>query len=420
MLTRAENERITRVGPGTPMGTLMRRHWQPVLLREELGGPDSPPVRVRLLGEDLIAFCDSSGAVGLVDAFCPHRRAPMFFGRNEECGLRCVYHGWKFDRSGACVDMPSEPPGSLFKSKVTIGAYPTWEGGDLIWAYLGPADRMPAPPAFEFVRVPASRRNVVKVFQDNNWLQGLEGAIDSVHVTFLHNDDLRGDAALRRVPPEVEFERTVHGLWGAAVHVYGDGRKYVRAFGYVMPAHSLRVRMLTRTGSREDIPTISGQIWVPIDDERSWLYNYIYSLRPDRALEADFVAARNDGYGRGRDDMLPGYRLKRNRANDYLIDRDLQRTTTFSGIKGMITQDIALQEGMGPILDRSKEHAAYSDRVIIALRKSLLEAADAVERGEPAGGAEPADYAGVRLADAIVPETVGWKDALAFELLERP
>src|ERR1700727_1789280 len=139
MLSREENQLVTQVGQGTPMGNTMRMYWIPALLSKEVAEPDGPPKRVRLLGEDLIAFRDSGGAVALVGAYCPHRRAPMFFGRNEECGLRCVYHGWKFDKTGACVDMPSEPPDSLFKNKVTINAYPTWEGGDVIWAYLGPA-----------------------------------------------------------------------------------------------------------------------------------------------------------------------------------------------------------------------------------------------------------------------------------------
>src|SRR5580704_12783584 len=187
MLKREENERITRVGPGTPMGNLMRRYWQPALLSSELPEADGPPVRVRLLGEDLIAFRGSDGTVGLVDAFCPHRRAPMFFGRNEECGLRCVYHGWKFDASGACVDMPSEPPDSLFKTKVTIAAYPTHEAGDIIWAYMGPKETQPEPPDYEWMRAPRTHRYVSKSVEDCNWLQALEGGIDTSHSSFTHN-----------------------------------------------------------------------------------------------------------------------------------------------------------------------------------------------------------------------------------------
>src|ERR1700722_15299749 len=185
MLTPADNERLTRVGPGTPMGNLFRRYWIPAALSEQLADPDGAPLRVRLLGEDLVAFRDTDGNVGLVSAFCPHRRAPMFFGRNEDCGLRCVYHGWKFDTTGACVDMPSEPPDSLFKTKVSIEAYPTWEGGGVIWAYLGPKELQPAPPDHELVRAPATHRYVSKTFQDCNYLQALEGGIDPTHATIM-------------------------------------------------------------------------------------------------------------------------------------------------------------------------------------------------------------------------------------------
>jgi len=367
VLTPTENARLTCVGPETPAGAFMRCYWQPAVLSEELPENDGPPVRVRLLGEDLISFRDAEGDVLLV-----------------------TEPAWNAPRK----------------------AYFTWEGGGLVWAYLGPADALPAPPDYGFVRVTANRRNVVKIFQDNNWLQSLEGAIDSVHSGFLHNDDMHEKSQLRNAPARVEFERTVHGLAGAAIHALGDGRNYVRAFAYIMPAHSLRVRTLGRTGVPEDIPTISGQIWVPIDDTTSWLYNYMYAMRPERPLTDAFVRARNASYGRGPDDFESGYRLKRNRGNDYLIDRGLQRRRSFSGIKGMNTQDIALQECMGPVLDRSKEHLAHSDRVIIALRKTMFDAIDTVERGEHPGGTEPLDYADVRLADVIVDERIDWKDAL--------
>jgi phenylpropionate dioxygenase-like ring-hydroxylating dioxygenase large terminal subunit len=228
VLREEENRRITRVGPGAPMGNLMRRYWLPAALSEELPEPDGAPVRVRLLGEDLIAFRDSSGKVGLVDAFCPHRRAPMFFGRNEECGLRCVYHGWKFDAAGTCVDMPSEPPDSLFKTKVTIAAYPTCEGGGIVWTYMGPPETMPPPPDYELVRAPATHRHTSKTYEECNWLQALEGGIDSVHVTFLHNMNIADQSWLHAVAPEVEFERTGYG------HV-GDAQARGRAVRALVP-----------------------------------------------------------------------------------------------------------------------------------------------------------------------------------------
>ena len=154
MLPPKENELITRVGPGTPMGNAMRRYWIPACLSWEIAEPDCPPVRVKLLGEDLVAFRDSEGRIGLVDEFCPHRRVSLYFGRNEECGLRCVYHGWKFDVEGNCVDQLNEPPENQFKQHIHLTAYPTVELGGLVWAYLGPADKMPPPPKFAWTQVP--------------------------------------------------------------------------------------------------------------------------------------------------------------------------------------------------------------------------------------------------------------------------
>jgi phthalate 4,5-dioxygenase len=412
MLKPEENERITRVGPETPMGRLMRRYWQPVLLSTELPENDGAPVRVRLLGEDLVAFRDSDGAVGLVDAFCPHRRAPMFFGRNEECGLRCVYHGWKFDHSGACVDMPSEPADSMFKSKVRIAAYPTHEAGGLVWTYLGPRDLQPDVPDFEVCRAPVTHRFASKTYEDCSWLQALEGGIDSAHSTYLHNMNLQDSGLLRRHPPAIEFEKTPYGLAGAAVHELDGDTNYARTFHYVLPAQSIRASVHDRSGGKNATPYIHGHIWVPIDDERCYVYNYLLSHTPDIPISRQFALAQESVYGRGPDDMLPGFRLKANRSNDYLIDRDVQRTQTFSGITGINTQDYALQEGMGPTVDRSREHLAPSDRVIILARQLLLEALDTDERGEVPRGADPGSYRHVRAADEIIPSNKHWSHAL--------
>ncbi len=203
MLTHADNERLCRVGPETPMGRVMRRYWQPAALSSELPERDGPPIRVRILGEDLIAFRQTNGEIGLVSAFCPHRRAPMFFSRNEDDGLRCVYHGWKFDRTGACTDMPSEPPDSLFKTKVTISSYPTWEAAGFVWTYMGPPESMPDKPDYEFLRAPRDQRWVSKTVQDCNYLQALEGGVDTSHTHFLHKEH-NGDLSYLR-----DYEKTV-------------------------------------------------------------------------------------------------------------------------------------------------------------------------------------------------------------------
>jgi phthalate 4,5-dioxygenase oxygenase subunit len=418
MLKPEDNERICRVGAGTPMGSLMRRYWLPALLSDEIGEPDGPPVRVRLLGEDLVAYRDSTGAVGLVDAFCPHRRAPLFFGRNEEGGLRCVYHGWKFDRSGACVDMPSEPPssragrGTLFKSKVQVAAYPTWEGGGMVWAYLGPLELQPAPPDFEVCRVPATHRVLTKVRQESNWLQALEGGVDSVHSGMLHNDDMLDLEQMRNIRCEVEFDLTPYGLGGAAIHPLEGERSYARSFHFVMPAHQIRGLTYDRYGKPAALPTGTATITVPIDDGATWNYVYVYSTAPEQPLTPDFAAAVFRLMGIDEASREAGYVLKRNAGNDYLIDRAMQKTTSFSGLTGMLVQDIALQEGMGPICDRSKEHLAYSDAVIIALRRVFFEGMDAVARGEAPRGVDPADYRAVRGTDEIIDRGAPWRDVL--------
>jgi nitrite reductase/ring-hydroxylating ferredoxin subunit len=422
MLKPEENERLTRIGPGTPMGALFRRYWIPAALSEELPERDGPPVRVPLLGEKLVAFRDTNGGVGLLEDACPHRRAPMFFGRNEECGLRCVYHGWKFDAAGNCTDMPSEPPESLFKSKVNIPAYPTYEASGLIWAYLGPPELMPAPPDYEFCRAPQTHRFVSKTFEECNWLQALEGGIDTSHSSFAHNLDINDKEFLRsrNTHPRLEVDRTPYGYTYAGIRELESGQQYVRAYHYVMPAMQIRGRVSGRKGGIEATPTINGHVWIPIDDYTCNVYNFMYSYDPAIPITKEYALAFEIAYGRGPDDFIPGtYRLKKNAANDYLIDRDLQKRQSYTGIVGINTQDYALQEGMGPIVDRSKERLGTSDRAIIAARQLLLEGTYAVEKGEIVRGTDPATYRSVRAVDLTIPLLAQWRDALKDELVAK-
>ena len=421
MLTQAENERLTRVGPGTPMGRVFRAYWIPFALSTELPDSDGPPIRVRLLGEDLVAFRDSRGEAGLLDAFCPHRRAPMFFGRNEECGLRCVYHGWKFDRDGTCVDMPSEPPDSLFKTKVKIGSYPTWEGAGMIWTYMGDPDRIPPVPDYEFVRAPESHRFVSKTFERANFLQALEGGLDTSHSSFLHNNRMGDKDALRSrdKAPRLEVDRTPYGYTYAGIRRVDDAKNYVRAYQYIMPSIQCRGGTLTERGEREAVPKIDGHIWIPIDDTQTWVFNYMYSYDPEIPIPRENAIAFEAFSGRGPDDLLPGFRLKRSLDNDYLIDRTMQRERTYTGITGLNTQDFAIQEGMGPIADRSQEHLGTSDRAIIAMRQLMLEATDDVEAGRSPRGSQPDSYRAVRPVDGYVSSTAEWRDALKGELVAR-
>jgi len=237
MLSFSDNEILTRTGPETPMGALFRRFWHPVLLAEELPEPDGPPVRLRVLGEDLVAFRDTNGTVGILDAFCPHRRAGLFFGRNEQCGLRCVYHGWKFDVHGNCVDMPSEPPNSNFKDKVKTKAYPAIEYGGCIWIYMGPPDKQSALPHLEWTRVPATHLVLSHWIQECNYMQAVEGEIDSAHVSWLHaplqveSSPFRGrfnNAILTDGAPQLTVKPTDYGFCYGARRDVDNGEYYWR------------------------------------------------------------------------------------------------------------------------------------------------------------------------------------------------
>ena len=411
MLSREDNARLTGVERGTPMGATMRRYWIPALLARELPEPDGPPVRVRLLGEDLVAFRDTRGRVGLLDEFCPHRRASLFFGRNEECGLRCVYHGWKFDVDGRCVDMMNEQESTQFKDKISIASYPTLELGDMVWAYMGPPERKPAPPAFAWTRVPATHIQVSKVIQESNWLQGLEGGIDTSHAPILHrllttsttrpgfkpdNPFVRGKA------PTLEVDVTDYGYRYAGVRPLDEASFHVRTYHFILPFHQIRP-----SRSESGVPLVAGHMWVPIDDEHTMVYNCEYS--GTAPLTAEDRLERRLGNGPLDVDQTT-FRAIRNRRNNYLLDRQVQKTESFTGIDGINVQDRAIQEGMGPIVDRSREHLGPADRAIIQARRLLLEAVSVVCEGGTPRGIEPT-YATLAAAEAVLPRGADWREA---------
>ena len=419
MLTVEENERVTRIGAGTPMGKLFRRYWWPACLSRELPEPDGAPVRVRLLGEDLIAFRDSEHKVGLVDAWCPHRRAPLFFGRNEECGIRCVYHGWKFNRHGECTDMPSEPAGTTLQSKVKLIAYPTVEKGGVIWAYMGPKELMPAEPDYEWTRAPATHRYVSKTFENCNYLQALEGGLDTSHSSFAHNNKLGDRANLRQhdKAPSIDVERTDYGYFYVSQRNVDEG-KYVRVYHYVMPSQQLRASIIGYEGVRNRPARLDGHIWVPIDDYTTHIFNIMCAPHPEDELTPEAVEKREKAAGRGKDDHIPGtFRLMRNQSNDYLIDRQMQKTQNYTGIVGVNTQDFALQEGMGPICDRSKEFLGTSDKAIVAMRRLLLDAIAVNERGGVPRALDPKTYRTVRAYDRVIPAGADWQKAMEKDLV---
>lgn len=421
MLSSADNDRLTRVGPGTPMGAMLRRYWMPACLAEEVPVADGAPIRVRLLGENLVAFRDTNGIVGIVEDACPHRRAPMFYGRNEASGLRCVYHGWKFDRNGTCTDMPSEPPDSLFKTKVTITAYPTYEAGGLIWTYMGLPEEQPPVPDYEWMRPPATHRYISKTFEACNYLQAMEGGLDTAHSSFVHNETVGGDAWFRSKDgaPRIDVEKTGYGYTYVSTRTIDAETDYVRVYHYIMPFIQLRGAVQSFFGGRSEVPKIDGHLWVPIDDENSYVYNFMCAYDASAVITPEIAERFETLLGRGKDDVLEGYKLKRNPSNDYLIDREMQRTKTFSGIVGINTQDFALQEGMGPIVDRTREHLGTSDRAIIAMRQLMLEGTHDVEAGRAPKGTDPNTYRNVRAYDDFVPRGADWRARFGDEVLAK-
>jgi phthalate 4,5-dioxygenase len=410
MLTREENERLTRVGAGTPMGETMRRYWLPALLSWELPEPDGAPVRVRLLGEDLVAFRTTDGRVGMLDAFCPHRGASLWLGRNEENGLRCVYHGWKYDVTGQCVEQMNEP--RQFCDRIRVRAYPTVELGGVIWAYMGPSDRQPAPPQFEWTQVPETHRAISKVVQACNWLQALEGGIDTSHFTILHRQ-LKKNAAqpgididspgVKGGAPSLEVDITDYGYRYYGLRPLGDGTHYVRGYHFVMPFTQLRP-------PGPDKEQTHGHYWVPIDDENVLVWNFYWSHGAEGLGELANDESSGNAYGT-HVDVTNGFRPVRNSSNDWGLDRKIQRTETFSGIEGINQQDRAVQESMGRIVDRTRENLGPADRAVVATRKLLLAAVDTVQRnGDPPGTGT--SYYETRAAEAVLSQALDWRKAL--------
>ena len=413
MLTRAQNEMLTQTGPGTPMGALFRRFWVPVLLSRELAEPDGPPVRVTVMGEALIAFRDTEGRVGLVEARCPHRGANLFFGRNEQCGLRCVYHGWKFDVRGQCLEIPTmdrdSPTYEHLRARAAITAYPTHEWGEFIWAYLGPAEAMPPLPELEFALVDPAHRYVSKKLQECNWAQAAEGAVDTAHFSFLHAPV--GAGGIAKLPPGYReqvrwmqadgaprYTVVPHeaGLILAGGRHADDGETYWRIAQYLMPNHSLA------PGGAAGM-TYHGQTWVPIDDESCWVFTY--SWNPERPLsEAERAAfASGAAIHAAVDDR---YAPIRRRGNDYLIDRDAQKHESFTGIDGISEQDAAIQDSQGRIHDRTREMLGPTDLGVSQMRALMLGAAKTLAAGvEPAAAMNPQAYR-VRSGAIVTPDTV--------------
>ena len=415
-----ENELLTQTGPGTPMGELFRRFWLPIMLSEELRSPDGAPVRVQVLGEELVAFRDTDGKIGLIDRYCAHRRADLFFGRNEECGLRCVYHGWKYDVAGNCVDQPSEPPEYSFKDDIRLAAYPCQEQGGLIWAYMGPPDFPAELPELEWARVPASHRYMRKYFVECNYLQTLEGDIDSTHARFLHSV-LSPQAAGR-------MQRLQGGglpgqggnLYAGAAnkfhHISVKDTDYGLMYGFRRPAgdededynwHITHWLMPSYALIANGVPgqTLRCNVRIPIDDTHFTFFRVQWN--PDRPLTPQEI----DEYENGTsfEESIPGtFMPRRNKENDWLIDRELQKSWNYTGIRSIPEQDQAVTITMGPIADRTKENLGSSDTAIHHMRQKLIKAARDLLEGTDPFAAAHGDVYRVRQLDILLKKEVDW------------
>ena len=418
MLTREQNELATRTGPGTPMGGLLRRYWIPFLLSEELPEPECPPVRVKILSERLLAWRDTKGRLALTDEFCAHRGVSLWFGRNEENGLRCPYHGWKYDVTGWCVEVPSEPEESGFCRKIKLKSYPCVERGGVVWAYMGAPEEKPPVPEFEWINLPASHRYISKRWQECNYLQAMEGGIDSSHVSFLHSGELdtdplhketKGAQYQRDRKPKFEVVESPGGLYIGARRNADDGHCYWRVTQWIMPWYT----MVPPYGGN----ALNAHAWVPIDDENCFTWTFTYHpTRPLGEMELDTMRKG----GGIHVELIPGtFRPVINKDNDYMIDRAAQKAGhTYSGVSGIAMQDASVQESMGPIQDRTKENLVSTDNAIIMARHRLRRAALDLQKSIQPPGLMPECHR-VRSATFVLPTDVPFDQAKREDLKVR-
>jgi nitrite reductase/ring-hydroxylating ferredoxin subunit len=415
-------ETLIRTGPGTAMGNLMRRYWVPIVQSSEIEEPDGPQVRVQIMGEKLLAFRDTQGRVGLIDEFCSHRGVSLFYGRNEECGIRCSYHGLKFDINGQCVDVPSAPQ---IASKMAIKAYPCLERGGIVWAYMGPAEKKPAPPEVEWSLLPDSQRFVSRRLQECNYLQAMEGGIDTAHVSYVHRYEVdidpmhKGCKALDYIKADgnviFNIEKTDFGLTLFGRRNGDPGQYYWRITQYLFPWFTL----IPPFGDH----AMGGHVWVPVDDHNCWAWSInFHPKKPLTETECAHMAA-GKGIHVEYEDVPGSFRPKANRDNDYLIDRKAQRERrAYSGIFGFSVQDASLQESMGPIQNHAAERLLPTDKGIVMARRMLHEAALDLTRGiEPPAldaGKQRVRAASVLLDQAVEP--VAWAQEHLADGLKHP
>ena len=420
MLSAEENDLLCRVEGKAPMGQLMRRHWLPACLIEELAEADGTPLKLRLLGEDLVAFRDSDGRVGIMNERCPHRGASLAFGRNEECGLRCLYHGWKMDVDGNVLEMASEPAQSGLVAKVKHKAYPVEEAAGFVWVYLGPAVHKPAfePPVFQ--PAPDTRVSISKIIVDCNWAQILEGAIDSAHSSSLHASDMvpaKGAGAQATdkswfrpstdKAPRLALQRTSFGFRYAAIRrpiSNAATHDYVRTTLFIAP-----VTVQIPPNNLYNIAVLH----MPIDDTHTAFHFIAWGPSADgeRGAVPETEVWRKFLHAQIGIDLDERFRKTRTLENNYKQDRQAMKLGNHTGVAGIPNQDIIMWETMGPIADRSQDRLGASDLAIVEFRRQMLEAVRQFEAGGPAiGRTEPhIPHVHLRSFEGVVPKTEDWR-----------
>lgn len=420
-MTREEHTLLAQTGPGTVMGDFLRRYWVAALLSRELPEPDGAPVRVRLLSEDLIAFRDSDGRVGLLGEHCSHRGASLYYARNAECGLRCWFHGWKYDVDGNCVDMPNEAPDYRFAEKIRHTAYPCVERNGVIWTFMGPRDKMPAMPELEWLTVPESHVYVSRCLRECHWTQGMEGDLDSVHVGILHAGVFQKRASqlnhasarwlVNDSTPHEEIFQTPAGCLHATRRNADADTHYWKVAQWFFPWFT------TIPGFVGDGP-LGGHAWVPVDDRHCWVF--AFSWHPTRPLTETELTGKSP-VAAFHAETIPGSPVTVcNRTNEYAGPDAPPARQPWMRITDVQAQDIAMTEGMGYLYDRTKETLGRSDRLLVATRRRLIEAAESVSGGAEPPGMNPTDYRQRPISLTLPRDVESWTDAVAEAIDTRP
>ena len=412
MMTKEESQLLTRVGPGTPAGELLRRYWQPVALSEELPSR-AAPLPVKILGEDLVLFRDDKGRAGLLGIQCSHRGTDLSYGRVEDGGLRCLYHGWLYDIQGRCLEQPGEPGGGEHRDSIRHPAYPCQEIGGAIFTYMGPG-KPPLLPNYEFLAAPPDHRLICKIFHECNYLQANEGNIDPVHLSYLHrfledrDERYRGvrgaeeshyNLVGRDLAPSIEVELTDFGVRIYTARKQPADKVYLRVSYFILPNLSA---FPGQTGGEG----YSVNWHVPVDDTHHWKYMFVFS----RQAPLDKAVIQRE-----RSELTPDYRLARSEANRYMQDRESMKTKTYSGMgHGFQAHDVFATTSQGPIQDRTEEHLVSSDKAIVAARKLIEKAIRDVQEGRepPQVIRDPSQnrFPHLLVISDMIPGTTDWKE----------